>query len=315
MMSPTRIVVVMALPLLLGVAAPPVGSLAADDAAITADEAALAAYIKRLHDSNSNTRAEAATGLRRLVAKYPSGTVYLRSNDGRVAAWQEKVNQIKQGMTKAEVVKLLPPFPEAPDGIEIWSGQSHFANYRLDYHWTVTASYRNPDKVIDRPTLKQRTLSVYVAPPKNFTGAWITWHVNGQMGHEIHFKNGKYDGTFTSYHDNGAKSVEQHYSNHEADGADTGWSRDGNKTYSGEYLNGKQDGKWTHWYANGQKQCESNYDKGKRHGLDEHWYQNGQISSVNSYKDDAKHGIEASWNEKGVLNYKRIYENGKLVER
>jgi hypothetical protein len=44
-----------------------------------ADETAVTAHIKALRDANSETRAAAAESLRRIVAKYPSGTVYLPS--------------------------------------------------------------------------------------------------------------------------------------------------------------------------------------------------------------------------------------------
>jgi antitoxin component YwqK of YwqJK toxin-antitoxin module len=314
-MNRKNVVMVMALSVFIGAVGPQAASLAADDEALTADEATIAARIRALHDANSETRVAAADVLRRIVAKYPSDTVYLSSKDGGAAAWQEKVNQIKPGLPKAEVHKILPPFAEAPDGIEMGSGDSHVVNYRLDYHWTVTVSYRNPDKVIEQPKLYRQAFKVFVAPPKDFTGAWITWHVNGQKGHEIQYKNGKYDGAFTAYHDNGAKNFEQHYSNHVAHGADTGWHRNGKTSYTGQYLNDKQDGKWAHWYANGQKKCETNYDKGELNGQEAHWYENGQMSSVRTYKDGVKHGYEASWNERGVLNYDRKYANGEVVER
>ncbi len=313
-MSPKQVVMVLALSVFLG-ARPQAGLLAADHPAIANDEAAIASHIKALHDANSETRSDAATALRRIVAKYPSHTVYVRSKDGGAAAWQEKVDQIKPDMTKADVLKILPKIPEASDGLEMWDGDSHVVRYRLDYHWTVTISYRNPDKVIDRPKLTQSAFKVYFAPPKNFTGTWVAWYVNGQKGYEIHYKNGDYDGVFTSYHDNGRKNVEQNYSNHIAHGADTGWSSDGKTSYTGQYVNGKQDGKWVHWHPNGQMRAETNYDNGKLNGRDAQWYENGQISSVHSYKDGVKHGLEANWDEKGVLQYERLFDNGKVVER
>jgi hypothetical protein len=280
----------------------------------TDDEAAVAACIKALSDAKSEMRKAAAADLRRIVAKYPSGTIYLTSKDGGEAIWREKVDLVTPGMSKTEVLKLLPRFPEAADGIEVSSGDSHIVVYRLDYHWTVKISYRNTGKVISRPVLHMRALKVEVTPPKDFTGTWITWHVNGQKGWETQYTNGKYDGVLTMYHDNGVKSVEQHYVNHEAHGADTGWYPNGKLCYTAQYRNGKQDGKWTHWYANGNRQCETNYDNGKYNGLDSRWHENGQLGAVNAYKDGIKHGIEASWDEKGVLQYERKFVNGEIVE-
>ncbi len=278
------------------------------------DEAAVRAHIKALRDSNSETRAAAADALRRIVAKYPSGTVYLSSRDGGEAAWQAKVNQVNPGMTKADVLKILPSFAEAPESMEIGSGDSHIVSYRLDYHWMVTVYHRNPDKVIERPTLTRRALQVDVTPPKDFTGTWTTWHVNGQKGVETQYKNGKYDGVLTSYHDNGTKNYEQHYANNDAHGADTGWYPNGKLSYTGQYRKGKKDGKWTHWYANGNKHEESTYTNGKYNGRSTNWHENGQIGSVNDYKDGVKHGLEASWDENGDLQYERVYVNGKIVK-
>jgi antitoxin component YwqK of YwqJK toxin-antitoxin module len=198
--------------------------------------------------------------------------------------------------------------------MEIASGDSHVVNYRLDYHWTATISYRNTDKVISQPVLKKRALQVNVPPPKEFTGTWIIWHVDGQKSHETQNKNGKYDGVLTSYHDNGAKSVEQHYSDHVVHRTDTGWYPNGKLSYTAQYRNGKQDGKWTHWYANGIKQSETNYDNGKYNGRSTRWYEDRQTGSVNDYKDGAKHGIEASWDENGGLQYERVYVNGEIVD-
>ena len=230
------------------------------------DEEAVKAHIKALHDTDRATRATAAAALRRIVAKYPSGTVYLSSQDGGAATWQAKVNRIKPGMTRAEVQRILPAFAEEPESMEIGSGDSHIVGYRLDYHWMVTITYRNPDRVIARPTLTKRTVRVNVPPSPNFTGTWSTWHVNGQKGQETQYKNGKHDGVLTSYHDNGRKSYEQHYTNDVADGADDGWFPDGRVSYTAQYRNGKKVGTWTHWYENGNTQSETSYAAGKLDG-------------------------------------------------
>ncbi len=278
------------------------------------DTQAVAGHIKALHDTNSKTRRVAADELRRIVAKYPSGTVYLASKDGGEAAWQKKVDQVNPGMAKADVLKILPSFADEQDGSEIGSGDSHYVVYRLDYHWLVRIIYRNPDKVIERPVLQKCALGVGSEMAKNFTGTWTTWHVNGEKGYEIQHKNGKYNGVFTRFHDNGAKSFEQHYVDDVSHGTDTGWRLNGELSYTGQYRNGKQDGKWTHWYSNGNRQCETNYLDGKYDGQETRWHENGQIGAVNDYKDGVKHGREASWDESGTLQYDRVFVNGKLVK-
>ncbi len=278
------------------------------------DEAAVAAHIKALSAADNETRAAAAAALRRIVAKYPSKTVDLPSQDGGEATWQKKVDEVEAGMTKAEVLKRLPAFVESPEGGEIGSGDNHIVMYRLDYHWIVRIHYRNPDKVIKRPVLIKRALRVHAAPPKDFTGTWTTWHVNGQKGYKIQYKDGRYDGTYTSYHDNGRKSTEQQYANHVAHGAGAGWEPDGEPAYTLQYRDGKQDGIWTHWHANGNKRSEETYADGKLNGRKTYWHESGLIGSVNDYADGVKNGLEASWAESGELHYKRVLANGKVVK-
>ncbi len=278
------------------------------------DEKAVAAHIKALHAADNETRAAAAAALRRIVAKYPSKTVYLPSKDGGEAAWQKKVEEVEAGMTKTEVLKILPGFAEASEGGGIADGDSHVVWYRLDYHWMVRISYRNTDKVIERPVLIKSALRVHPAPPKDFTGTWTTWHVNGQKSHEVQYKNGRHDGAYTSYHDSGTKSEEQLYANGIAHGVYTGWNPNGTVTSTAQYVNGKRDGKWTHWHANGNKHSETNYHDGKFNGRETYWHENGQIGSVNDYIDGVKNGIEASWKENGELQCERLLANGKVVK-
>ncbi len=231
------------------------------------DEAAITANIKALHSVNNEVRAKAAEALRRIVAKYPSGTSNIRSKDGGEADWMKKVGQVVPGMTAFEVSQILPPFADAPDGMSIGSGQSHITDYRLDFHWVVSIQFRNPDAVIEPPKLNKREMLVNVAAPKNYTGSWICWYVNGQKGLETQFIDGKYDGVFTNFHDNGKKAVEQHYVNYVAEGADTGWYPDGKIMYTGLYRSGKTDGQWVHWYPNGNKSSGMNFKNGVFDGL------------------------------------------------
>lgn len=282
--------------------------------ALSADESAIAANIKLLHSENGEIRSSAAKELRSIIAKYSSGTSNIRDKDGGEAFWMQKVNQIVPSMVKAEVVKVLPPFQQSLENMTAGSGQSHSDYYRLDDIWMIRIAYYNPDVVIKVPDLVKRQRAIYVEPPKNFTGIWIGWHVNGQKANEIQFNEGKYDGVFTSFHDNGQKLFEQHYVHHEANGSDTGWYPDGKIMYTGQYGNGKQDGKWIHLFPDGSKSSESNFKNGLRHGLHAGWYENGQMRFEMNYLGGIQNGIEAAWNEHGVLQYRRECKDGKVVQ-
>lgn len=274
------------------------------------DEAAITVNMKALHDGNSEVREAAAEALRRIIAKYPSGTSNIRSKDGGEAYWMERVSQIKEGMTKTEVVKILQLQESAEHSI----GPNGEFSYRVDNDWIVTIPYRNSDKVISSAKLTKSELLVLVYPPEEYTGTWTIWYINGQKCDETQYENGRHNGLNTHYYDNGQKSYKQHSINGVADGPGVGWYREGQKMYAGQYRNGKLDGKWTHWFSSGQKQSESNFKDGEFDGLWAGWYENGQMRSETNYKDGVKHGMEAGWDELGVLQYQREYKNGWVVE-
>jgi hypothetical protein len=274
------------------------------------DEAAIALNIKALHNVKSEVREAAAKALRRIIARYPSGTSNIRSNDSGEAYWMEKVSQVRVGMTRIEVGKILPALLKSAEDIT----PSGDASYRIDNDWMVMIPYRSSEKVISSPKLAKSELSVGVPPPKNYTGTWTNWYVNGQKVDETQYEKGRYNGLVTVYHDNGQKSYEQHYINHVCDGPDIGWYRDGQKMYSGQYRKEEQDGKWTIWFANGEKRGEENFKDGKFDGLIAWWYENGQMSLEEHYKNGVQVGFAAAWNEQGVLEYRREYKDGKVVE-
>jgi antitoxin component YwqK of YwqJK toxin-antitoxin module len=275
------------------------------------DEAAIATNIKALHDGNSEVREAAAEVLRRIIAKYPSGTSNIRSRDGGEAYWMERVSQIKEGMTKTEVVKILPPLQKTADYEMAPNGD---VNYRVDNNWIVTIPYRNSDKVISSAKLIKSELLVFVTSPEEYTGTWTNWYINGQKCDETQYENGRYNGLLTHFYDNGQESYKQHYINGVPDGPGVGWYREGQKMYAGQYRNGKQEGKWIHWFSNGEKQSESNFKDGVFDGLWAGWYENGQMRYEMNYKDGVQHGMEAGWDERGVLQYQREYKNGRVVE-
>jgi len=106
------------------------------------DEAAIAKHILKLYDPSMKTRAASAKALREIVAKHGTGTSNICEKDSGEARWMEKVKQVKLGMTKAEVRKLLPSLsPNRPDFYGYASGQSAFIGWRLDLH-TVNSQER-----------------------------------------------------------------------------------------------------------------------------------------------------------------------------
>ena len=154
------------------------------------------------------------------------------------------------GTSKTNVFEMLRPFNvtvEEGSG----TGQGHTVGYRLDDAWLLRCSYRNRGHLLDgtliRSELIQRVRHVWVEPPTNFTGVWITYFANGQKAQEINYKDGRYSGEFIAYYSDGPKAYVQHYDRHAAEGPDTGFYRSGRTNYYGLYRTNKQVGTWT-WY-------------------------------------------------------------------
>jgi hypothetical protein len=278
---------------------------------VSGQDETVKSLVAKLSDVDDDARCKAAEELRKLLASDAGART---NNRGRLY-WQERVGQVKPGMTHEEVERLLPPADSSADGMEHWSGGSGNRGWRLDDYWTVTVYYHYPDKVHEmRPSLHRRAAAVGAQQPEGFTGTWTTYYVNGQKANEVEFKNGNKDGTHTTYHDNGRKSVEQHYVAGTCSGTDRGWYADGAPAYEGIYVDGKQDGRWTHWSEDGRLRSRREMRAGEYDGTNAYWHENGQKQYESTYRNGKKHGLDRAWTAEGELNWARTYENGELVE-
>lgn len=172
--------------------------------------------VASLSNQNSVSRAKAAKELRQLIADDPS----LKTNDHGKDYWMKLAESVKPGMKHSEVIKILPPYRSEMSSLS--SGSCHIRIWRLDHYWVVTVYYNRLDKVTVTPKLKNKTMYAWVKPPKNFTGTWETWYVNGQKRHKIEYENGKYNGDFIIFNDKGHKRCQQHYKAGVCSGSDSG---------------------------------------------------------------------------------------------
>jgi hypothetical protein len=153
----------------------------------------------------------------------------------------------KPRMTKTKVLALLKPYKPQQE-MSGSSGGGVTVMYRIDDSWLIECFFsdRGDDKAFGAE-LVESTRAIFVEPPRQFTGVWTTYYVNGHRRNKITYKHGAYDGTFTSFHDDGSKAVVQHYGPKGADGEDTGYHPNGRVAYRGTYKQGKQVGTWT-WF-------------------------------------------------------------------
>jgi hypothetical protein len=198
-----------------------------------------------LGNPDSGRRAAAAAELRQLIAANPDA----KTNNHGEEYWRKLVDSVKVGMKHAEVLKILPSVDQ---NIPVQGeGQEHVMTWRLDDYWTVTVFYLNPDAVKERPRLYREALRVWVQPPADFTGTWVTWHVNGQKSYEREFRNGMLNGLSLIFYDNGSKLHQQYYIDSVPSDTAFFWYPDGRKKSQGDYTNRKRTGTWIFWDADG----------------------------------------------------------------
>lgn len=162
--------------------------------------------------------------------------------------WESLVDTIKIGTTKTNLFDQLRPFN--PDLRSEWgfaTGGECVESYRLDDVWLLECHFLCRSNTLIEIGLRESLRYIWVEPPPKFTGIWTTYYVNGRKSHEIHYKEGKYDGEFTSFRADGSKLVVQHYVAHIAEGDDTGFFPSGRTMYRGTYRAGVQVGTWK-WY-------------------------------------------------------------------
>ncbi len=265
----------------------------------------VAGLIAALSNLNNATRAEAAALLRERLAADPS----LRVDDHGRKFWAKRFAAVRPGMKKAQVLKLLPA--NAKKELVVGSGQSHLESWRLDSYWTVTVHYTNPDIVAAPPTFTNEAMTIGVSPAADYSGAWVTYYVNGQKHRESQYRSGKLDGLHSDYYENGQKSVEQNQVNGECAGPGTGWYRDGRKMYEGQCVAGKYGGAWTHWREDGTLLQRVEYKDGQFDGVSTFWHPNGQMEREVHYKKGKENGLTRAWDSTGKLLTAVEYTDGR----
>jgi hypothetical protein len=254
-----------------------------------------AAVIQRLRDLRQDVRDAAAIEIRKLIVEDAAA-----AGDPGEAHWKGKLAQVKPGMSEAAFLAATGAKSEGTNS----SGRSSSTNFRLDDYWTVVAHFDLPDSLRKVEPLTRHARSLWVSPPKNFTGRWITYYVNGVVDNDIQYRNGTYE-RFATYYDNGQLVHVEVYVNGKVEGPQISYHPDGSKAYEGQSSKGKSVGRWVHWYANGKKQSESTYVDDQQDGPSMRWREDGTKWSRIDYSKGKETG-QAAWDEQGKL----LYANG-----
>lgn len=164
-----------------------------------------------------------------------------------LSRWDALYENVKIGQTKEQMLTgLLPVVPERLGGFG--QGQSFSESFRLDGDWVLWCLFRDDDETIIEKNILSHMRDVWVDPPKDFTGKWITYYVNGSKSHEIDYQAGHYQGDFQTFRPDGSKIFVQHYvKSGVIDGDDTGYHPSGKVMYTAHYKRGVPVGVWM-WY-------------------------------------------------------------------
>lgn len=116
-------------------------------------------------------------------------------------------------------------------------------------------------------------------------GRFTTYHENGQLEHEVRFKNGKEDGEVITYYP------------------------DGKVKSKGEYFGGKETGEWVYYYENGQISGQGLFFGGDLNGDWTWYYEDGTPKKKARYKNGVKDGKFITYHKNGVKEIDCYYES------
>jgi len=156
---------------------------------------AMPSLVKLLADPGNDVRAWAAYATREILAATPSAAY----NDHGEAFWRKELEKIKLGMSLAEIKRVVPCVGEGGGGSGPWMG----VWWQLDDYWAMRLDLWE-GTLGQRPRLERNVLAVWGPElPKEYTGHWTWWYVNGQKARECELRDGKAVGRDVWYQSNG----------------------------------------------------------------------------------------------------------------
>ena len=224
--------------------------------------------------------------------------------------WFFFTSHIKKGEAEKDILELLHSCkfntePEAGMG-----GLGEYREYRLDDYWLLGCVFNNNDYkrlFLEEWKLKSRWRDVFIKPPTNFSGVWITYYANGQKSTESNYKGGSRSGEFIGFDPNGSKRSVWHYDNGVAQGLYTQYFPSGQIQVQCQYSNAVRVGDRVLYYENGSKRSSEHYDNGKRNSSRTVYFPSGKIESQRQYSNDLRVGFEVHYNEDGTTNSVRDF--------
>ncbi len=162
----------------------------------------------------------------------------------------------------------------------------------------------------------QSTKKVYhLKTGKPFTGTCQSCHENGNIEHEVSFRDGKEDGQSQSYYPDGKQHTLRNFNYGLENGDWKYWfsEKDGGKlAWHFQYVDGKKNGKWLWQYKDGTVKKIENYNMGLLDGLVTKYWEPGKKKSEINFKQGDYHGSYVTYYRKNSqVSVEVTYNKGK----
>jgi antitoxin component YwqK of YwqJK toxin-antitoxin module len=232
---------------------------------------------KKLASSDPATRAKAADFLRNAYAKDP-----LALGDHGEQYWAERLKKLPNSDPNEES-RLLPgaKLDQGGEG----GGGGHSEHYRLDSFWytTVWRSDRGDGRIYFADPPRRLVEHVEAEPPRDFSGVWNQYYVNGVLFDAVDYEHGKPKHEL-EYHDNGQVRVERTWNAGGIDGRVVRRFTDGGTEWDDTYASGKQVGVSLWYWDNGKVRQEGHFKDGKLDGTMKNFSESGNETSCIAYR-------------------------------
>lgn len=145
-------------------------------------------------------------------------------------------------------------------------------------------------------------------------GHWIKKYPDGNIMYDGYFRNDKPVGEFRRYYEDKTLKSLLVFNDNSTEATAKLYYQNGFIASSGKYVNQLKEGRWQFFsvLTRGVPVIEENYLNDKRNGLCRKFYPDSTVAEVLNFKNDVKNGEWIKYHPDGSVNFRTIYNYGKL---
>jgi antitoxin component YwqK of YwqJK toxin-antitoxin module len=227
--------------------------------------------------------------------------------------WLLFTSHIKAGETETNILELLHSYNLKAEPGRVWGSLSTFAEYQLDDYWVLGCEFNNNDYqklILEKWKVMPRWRDVFILPPTNFSGVWITYYANGQKANEEHYKDGMRSGELVGFESDGSIRATEYFEDGKRHGLWTQYFPSLHQIQmQRQFSNNLQIADEIWYYTNGSVSAIKHYEDGKYNGPSKKYFPSGKIESQCLYSNYTKVGLEVKYNEDGTTNSVKDYSH------